>query len=76
MTGELALCHCGAKMPAWQTFCRTCYAKLPVALREPLRRHEGDDPDSAAYRSAAAWLDERERGEEAKRAALRVDATP
>jgi len=69
MTGELALCHCGAKMPAWQAFCRTCYGKLPDAMRRMLKT-----PEERAI--AADWLDERERGEEAKRAALRVDATP
>jgi hypothetical protein len=53
LRGEV--CQCGGEKSKGQTFCRTCYERLPRALQLPLWKHLGDGYEQA-YTAALQFL--------------------
>jgi hypothetical protein len=49
------LCQCGGKKLRDQTFCRTCYGRLPRTLQLPLWKRLGDGYEQA-YTAALEFL--------------------
>lgn len=54
---ELAgnICHCGKPKVPRQTFCRSCYYRLPAAMRAALYRRMGEGYEEA-YAAAVTLL--------------------